>query len=79
MDREDRRTKADAAKELALDLYEAKIKDKIITASEMAVYLKLLSQLGLEGVAAPAGPKRPDLPSFEDDEDDGPIRFQANR
>lgn len=79
MDREDRQKKADLAKGLALDLYEAKIADKSISASEMAVYLKLLSQLGLEGVLPVTSPTtKSNLPSFEDEEGD-PIPFPSSK
>jgi hypothetical protein len=76
-DRNTLQTNADTARINALAMYEEKIANKTISASEMGAYMKILQTMGLEAPAMntfqPTKPKS-DLPSFAD-EDEGPIPF----
>lgn len=62
---------------LGIEMYEAKIKDKTITASEMGVYLKLLDKKGWDRVVStpPARPLTADLPVDIEEEGEGSDRI----
>ncbi len=80
-DRTTLQANADAHRVLALSLYEGKIADKSISASEMGAYMKILQTMGLEAPAmntfTPSLPKS-NLPSFEDEEGDHNIPFPSS-